>query len=434
MVSGGGPDENDARRSAGLGELGAFGQKPVSRVNRVDARLDGDAHDVLDVEIRLDRTLALADEIALVGLGPMQREAVLARMNRHGANAELGGRAHHADGDFAAIRDEHTLDRGRLWEWFHLLLMIALGRISGQRRHSMFGLAIHGGAGTLPRADMSAESEARYRAGLSEALAAGFAVLERGGSSLEAVTRAVVALEDYPLFNAGRGAVFTRDGQNELDASIMDGATRRAGAVCGLAHVKNPIELARAVMEHSEYVMLSGPAPRSSPLPAGFALVPRSYFYTEARWRQLERIRSGEAGLSPLTISHLGTVGAVAADAAGRLAAATSTGGMTGKRFGRIGDSPIIGAGTYADDRFCAVSATGHGEVFIRRPSPTTSARGSASASAPSPRPCAKWCSRSSPRKAARAASSRSTAKDASSWSSTPRECFARAASRARRR
>jgi len=230
----------------------------------------------------------------------------------------------------------------------------------------MFGLAIHGGAGTLPRADMSAESEARYRAGLSQALAAGFAVLERGGTSLEAVTRAVVALEDYPLFNAGRGAVFTHDGQNELDASIMDGATRKAGAVCGLAHVKNPIELARAVMEHSEYVMLSGTGAEEFALTRGFALVPRSYFHTEARWLQLERIRSGEAGLSPLTISHLGTVGAVAADAAGRLAAATSTGGMTGKRFGRIGDSPIIGAGTYADDRACAVSATGHGEVFIR--------------------------------------------------------------------
>jgi beta-aspartyl-peptidase (threonine type) len=230
----------------------------------------------------------------------------------------------------------------------------------------MFGLAIHGGAGTLPRAEMSAQSEARYRAGLSEALAAGFAVLERGGTSLEAVTRAVAALEDCPLFNAGRGAVFTHDGQNELDASIMDGTTRKAGAVCGLAHVKNPIELARAVMEHSEYVMLSGAGAEEFALTRGFALVPRSYFYTEARWQQLERIRSGDAALSPLTISHVGTVGAVAADAAGRLAAATSTGGMTGKRFGRIGDSPIIGAGTYADDRVCAVSATGHGEVFIR--------------------------------------------------------------------
>src|SRR5271163_2602591 len=230
----------------------------------------------------------------------------------------------------------------------------------------MFGLAIHGGAGTLPRAEMSAESEARYRTGLSEALAAGFAVLERGGTSLEAVTRAVVALEDCPLFNAGRGAVFTHDGQNELDASIMDGTTRKAGAVCGLAHVKNPIELARTVMEHSEYVMLSGAGAEEFALSRGVALVPRSYFHTAERWSQLERIRSGDVELSALTISHVGTVGAVALDGAGRLAAGTSTGGMTGKRYNRIGDLPIIGAGTYADDRSCAVSATGHGEMFIR--------------------------------------------------------------------
>jgi L-asparaginase / beta-aspartyl-peptidase len=230
----------------------------------------------------------------------------------------------------------------------------------------MFGLAIHGGAGTLPRAEMSADQEARYRAGLSAALAAGFAVLESGGSSLEAVTRAVAALEDCPLFNAGRGAVFTHDGHNELDASVMEGAARKAGAVCGVMHVKNPIELARAVMEHSEYVMLAGSGAEEFALTRGITLVPQSYFYTEARWRQLERLRAGEAALSPLTISHVGTVGAVAADAAGHLAAATSTGGMTGKRYGRVGDSPIIGAGTYADDRACAVSATGHGEVFIR--------------------------------------------------------------------
>ncbi|HTV98582.1 MAG TPA: isoaspartyl peptidase/L-asparaginase [Steroidobacteraceae bacterium] len=230
----------------------------------------------------------------------------------------------------------------------------------------MFGLAIHGGAGTLPRAEMSAERERHYRAGLHQALAAGFAVLERGGSSLEAVTRAVVVLEDDPLFNAGRGAVFTMDGQNELDASIMEGGTLRAGAVCALAHVKNPIELARAVMEHSDYVLLAGAGAEEFALTRGIELVPRSYFHTAARWQQLERIRAGDAQLSPLTLSHVGTVGAVALDERGRLAAATSTGGMTGKRFGRVGDSPIIGAGTYADDRSCAVSATGHGEVFIR--------------------------------------------------------------------
>jgi L-asparaginase / beta-aspartyl-peptidase len=168
------------------------------------------------------------------------------------------------------------------------------------------------------------------------------------------------------LFNAGLGSVFTHDGGNELDAAIMDGGSLKAGAVCGVTHIRNPIELARTVMEHSEYVMLSGAGAEEFALSRGIALVPRSYFYTPERWRQLERIRSGDAGLSALTISHVGTVGAVALDGGGRLAAATSTGGMTGKRYNRIGDSPIIGAGTYADDRSYAVSATGHGEVFIR--------------------------------------------------------------------
>jgi beta-aspartyl-peptidase (threonine type) len=230
----------------------------------------------------------------------------------------------------------------------------------------MFGLAIHGGAGTLPRAEMGGEREAQYRSGLAAALEAGYAVLHGRGTSLDAVTRAVTVLEDNPLFNAGLGSVFTHDGGNELDAAIMDGASLRAGAVCGVTHIRNPIELARTVMEHSEYVMLSGAGAEEFALSRGFALVPRSYFYTPERWRQLERIRSGDAGISALTISHVGTVGAVALDDAGRLAAATSTGGMTGKRYNRIGDSPIIGAGTYADDRSCAVSATGHGEVFIR--------------------------------------------------------------------
>jgi beta-aspartyl-peptidase (threonine type) len=230
----------------------------------------------------------------------------------------------------------------------------------------MFGLAIHGGAGTLPRAEMGGERELNYRAGLAAALDAGYAVLQRRGTSLDAVTRAVMVLEDNPLFNAGYGSVFTLDGRNELDASIMDGSTLKAGAVCGVTHIRNPIELARTVMEHSEYVMLGGAGAEEFALSRGFALVPRSYFHTAERWNQLERIRSGDTELSALTISHVGTVGAVALDGEGRLAAATSTGGMTGKRFNRIGDSPIIGAGTYADDRSCAVSATGHGEVFIR--------------------------------------------------------------------
>jgi beta-aspartyl-peptidase (threonine type) len=230
----------------------------------------------------------------------------------------------------------------------------------------VFAIAIHGGAGTLPRAELNADQRQRYRAGLSAALEAGFAVLGSRGSSIEAVTRAVMSLEDNPLFNAGRGAVFTLDGRNELDASIMDGGTLGAGAVCGVLHIKNPIALARAVMEQSEHVMLAGAGAEEFALGQGFSLVPQSYFYSEERWKQLERIRGGDRGLSALTISHVGTVGAVALDSHGALAAATSTGGMTGKRFQRIGDSPIIGAGTYADNRSCAVSATGHGEVFIR--------------------------------------------------------------------
>jgi beta-aspartyl-peptidase (threonine type) len=230
----------------------------------------------------------------------------------------------------------------------------------------MFGLAIHGGAGTLPRADMSAAQEARYRTGLELALNAGYAVLAERGSSLDAVTRAIVVLENDPVFNAGHGAVFTLEGRNELDASIMDGSNLKAGAICGVTHVKNPIELARAVMEQSDYVLLSGPGAEDFALTRGFEFVPQSYFFTDARWQQLKRIRGGDTSLSALTIAHVGTVGAVALDSQGNLAAGTSTGGMTGKRFNRIGDSPLIGAGTYADNRSCAVSATGHGEMFIR--------------------------------------------------------------------
>jgi len=213
---------------------------------------------------------------------------------------------------------------------------------------------------------MSDELEQRYRAGLARALAAGYAVLQDGGTSLDAVTRAVTLLEDEPLFNAGHGAVFTLDGRNELDSSIMEGGTLQAGAVCGVTRIKNPVLLAREVMEQSEYVMLSGAGAEEFAASRGFQFVPQSYFHTDARWQQLQRIRSGDVSLSALTISHIGTVGAVARDARGQLAAATSTGGMTGKTFGRIGDSPIIGAGTYADNRSCAISATGHGEAFIR--------------------------------------------------------------------
>ncbi|MBS0581498.1 MAG: isoaspartyl peptidase/L-asparaginase [Proteobacteria bacterium] len=227
-------------------------------------------------------------------------------------------------------------------------------------------LVIHGGAGVI-RKEMTPEKEKAVRAGLEKALQAGHAVLKSGGSSLDAVTRAIVVLEDDPNFNAGKGAVFNHDGKNELDASIMDGATLRAGAVANVHRIKNPIELARAVMEKSEHVMLIEEGAEKFAQSIGMQLVDPKYFYTEARWKALqqaieeEKAKTAEAGKTP----HHGTVGAVALDAKGNLAAGTSTGGMTNKRFGRVGDSPIIGAGTYADAR-CAVSATGWGEFYIR--------------------------------------------------------------------
>jgi beta-aspartyl-peptidase (threonine type) len=226
-------------------------------------------------------------------------------------------------------------------------------------------LAIHGGAGAMPRAEMTPEAEAQYRAGLDAALDAGYAVLERGGSSLDAVEAAVQVLEDDPQFNAGRGAVFTWDGRNELDASVMDGPTRRAGAVTGVQHVRHPVTLARLVMEKSPHVLLSGSGAEDFALQQGVALVPRSWFWTERRWQQLQRFRANPKIAATNVAYRYGTVGAVARDAQGRLAAATSTGGMTGKRWGRIGDAPLIGAGTWADSRV-AVSATGDGEYFIR--------------------------------------------------------------------
>ncbi|HEX5162154.1 MAG TPA: isoaspartyl peptidase/L-asparaginase [Steroidobacteraceae bacterium] len=229
----------------------------------------------------------------------------------------------------------------------------------------MFAIAIHGGAGTLSRKDMSPVQEAEYRAGLDEALSAGYAVLTRGGSSLDAAVAAVRVLEDNPLFNAGRGAVLTRDGMAELDASVMDGRTLGAGAVSGLKHIRNPIDLARLVMEKSPHVMLVGAGAEEFARTQGIEMVSNEYFRTPARQRQLERNLRGDVAREN-ELQAFGTVGAVALDLDGNLAAATSTGGMTGKRWGRVGDSPIIGAGTYANNRSCAVSATGHGEYFIR--------------------------------------------------------------------
>jgi L-asparaginase / beta-aspartyl-peptidase len=230
---------------------------------------------------------------------------------------------------------------------------------------SPYTIAVHGGAGAVPRAALTAEREAHYRAGLERALDAGYALLEGGGSSLDAVTTAVRILEDDPLFNAGHGAALTRDGAAELDAAIMDGRQLRAGAVASVRHVKNPVELARRVMEKSRHVLLVGAGAEEFALEEKFQLVPNLYFRTAERVEQLEAEQRG-ARVSDLVPSTRGTVGAVARDAAGNLAAATSTGGMTNKRPGRVGDSPIIGAGTYAKNGVCAVSATGHGEYFIR--------------------------------------------------------------------
>ncbi len=223
-------------------------------------------------------------------------------------------------------------------------------------------LAIHGGAGVIDPDKMTPDRAASYRAGLAAALDAGYAILERGGSSLDAVTAAVRILEDDPQFNAGRGAVLNQDGDAELDAAVMDGRGPRAGAVAGVRHVKNPIDLARLVMERSPHVMLIGDGAEEFALEQGVVLVPRGYFRTHQRVAELEEARQAEKARG----SNTGTVGAVALDRAGNLAAATSTGGLTNKHRGRVGDTPIIGAGTYANNQTCAVSGTGYGEYFIR--------------------------------------------------------------------
>jgi beta-aspartyl-peptidase (threonine type) len=241
-------------------------------------------------------------------------------------------------------------------------------RDSSKRGHRGYALAVHGGAGTLRRGDMTGERETLYRAGLAQALTAGRDILADGGSALDAVTAAVCALEDDPLFNAGRGAVFTRAGTQEMDAAIMDGRERRAGAVAGIFGPRNPIRAARRVMEASPHVMLIGDGAIQFCRDAGLAFAEADYFFTAARWQALAETLAQEAAgrLDSDESRRHGTVGAVARDRAGNLAAATSTGGMTGKLPGRVGDSPIIGAGTFADNRSCAVSATGHGEFFIR--------------------------------------------------------------------
>jgi beta-aspartyl-peptidase (threonine type) len=231
-------------------------------------------------------------------------------------------------------------------------------------------IAIHGGAGTIERGKMTPEKENAYRTGLENALRAGYEILKNGGASLDATEAAVRVLEDDPHFNAGKGAVFTSAGTNELDAAIMDGKTLKAGTVSVLRHIKNPIELARLVMDKSPHVMFSGEGAEKFATENGVKLVDQKYFFTQERWDALQKMKTAEknrhAAAEITDQDRHGTVGAVARDQDGNLAAATSTGGTTNKRPGRVGDSPIIGSGTYANNATCAVSATGDGEYFIR--------------------------------------------------------------------
>lgn len=242
-------------------------------------------------------------------------------------------------------------------------------------------LAIHGGAGIIKKENITPEKEAAYTTKLVEALRTGYQTLEAGASCLDAVQATIHVLEDSPLFNAGKGAVFTHDGKNQMDAAIMHGANLKAGAVTNVSRIRNPIDAARAVMEHSHHVLLAGDGAEAFAAQAGLRLVDATYFYTEARWQQLQQaleretgtangqgLAQGASGLyggSPGE-EKFGTVGCVALDAEGNLAAGTSTGGMVNKSYNRIGDSPLIGAGTYANNRTCAISCTGWGEFFIR--------------------------------------------------------------------
>jgi beta-aspartyl-peptidase (threonine type) len=257
---------------------------------------------------------------------------------------------------------------------------------NGERdKNPTFGFVIHGGAGTLRRSELTPELEKEYRTKLTEALVTGYNILKNNGTSLDAVEKAINVLEDSPLFNAGKGAVFTADGTNELDASIMEGKTMKAGAVAGVKHIKNPISLARMVMEKSPHVMLAGDGAEAFAKRQGVEMMPVEYFKTERRWNDLLKAREAEKNAAPPRppgtvsermlapddprnedVNRFGTVGAVALDKFGNLAAGTSTGGKTNKAVGRIGDSPIIGAGTYANNDTCAISATGDGEYFIR--------------------------------------------------------------------
>jgi beta-aspartyl-peptidase (threonine type) len=274
--------------------------------------------------------------------------------------------------------------------WMAVVLAVvtaAAAQSPQQKPQGQWAIVVHGGAGDIDRANLGPQGDKAYRAALAKVAEAGGAVLDRGGSPLDAVEAAIRVLEDYPLFNASRGAVFTAEGKTELDAAIMDGATMRAGSVASVTHTRYPITLARAVMEKTPYVFLVGPGADAYSIQAGMEQVEPAYFFTESRWqslvKQLEKegkpIPPRPAGAPPpgqavpvaqwqesVDTHSYGTVGVVARDAQGNVAAGTSTGGLQGKMPGRVGDSPIIGAGTYASNQSCAVSATGIGEYFIR--------------------------------------------------------------------
>ncbi|HEX2535023.1 MAG TPA: isoaspartyl peptidase/L-asparaginase [Chitinophagaceae bacterium] len=262
--------------------------------------------------------------------------------------------------------------------FFGMLLQTAAQQKAPANRK--FVLVVHGGAGTILKKNMSPEKEKAYTEGLEAALRAGYAILDSGGTALDAVEAAVRILEDNPLFNAGKGAVFTNEGKNELDAAIMNGQNLAAGSVASVTTIRNPVSAARAVMEKSPHVMMIGRGAEQFAEQQGLEIVDPSYFRTEERWQGLQRVKQEDSARQELDHgnqktglkqpenrdSKYGTVGAVALDRQGNLAAATSTGGMTNKRFGRVGDAPIIGAGTYASNRTCAISCTGWGEYFIR--------------------------------------------------------------------
>jgi L-asparaginase / beta-aspartyl-peptidase len=232
-----------------------------------------------------------------------------------------------------------------------------------------YAIAIHGGAGTILKTSMTAEKELEYKTALLQAIQAGEVILKNGASALEAVEAAIVSLENNPLFNAGKGAVFTHDGKHELDASLMNGKDLMAGAVAGVQNIKNPISLARAVMQQSDHVFMAGLGAQAFAKKVGAPFMPDDYFFVQLRYDQLQQAKTSNTIVLDHTVDKekkFGTVGAVAIDTQGNLAAGTSTGGMTNKKHGRIGDTPVIGSGTYANNNTCAISCTGHGEFFLR--------------------------------------------------------------------